>query len=711
MKPIYCSKGHDNQPEHRFCQHCGEPLQQNIAGSFYPGMILGDRYRVLRELGHGGFGRTYLAEDSYRFDEPCVLKEFAPKAQGTYALQKAEELFEREAGVLYQLQHPQIPQFRELCRSQVENASRLFLVQDYVDGQTYRALLSQRRREGKLFGEAEVTELLLQILPVLDYIHSQGVIHRDISPDNLMLRNSDGLPVLIDFGGVKQIAADVESRVMAPPVGSYSVPVATRLGKVGYAPDEQMTLGMVYPHSDLYALAVTALVLLTGQEPQQIFDPQTLTWSWCRDGNVSPRFEEIVSKMLARRESDRYHSAGEVLQALTQSAPTPALRPDLAPAPVSPAPPLVPISATVLPTELPPEMNQPGVGVSSAIAPGSTHPPIAAGNGAISAGGAIAAVPQLSWERWQKVLPILLLVLSAGGVGWWGGNVWVERRSDRLGLGNKAPLFESRQPDLTDLSSRYSPEELQRKEELRDRRTKLDIDYQFYVNLVNEAFYDKYPAQRGRVLSYEPVDKKWRERWDEVAYDMLDRLSTLSRESRPLLGSYGSPEREGWKEAVNQLKLSSRALYDLADAKFFHLFPEQKGLDFINQPFGQVWHAIVADELHGLLTRQNLETISFSQGAFRQQVAGTLEPGAGKAFVAYLTKGQILRLSLQATESTLLSIYTPSGNSGSLVEDSAQQTWSGELPESGHYEIVVVSQTTQVLSFQLNLAADNVTSR
>jgi len=220
----------------------------------YPGITLNNHYRIVRELGHGGFGRTYLAEDAHRFNEPCVLKEFAPQVHGSYALQKSEELFEREAGVLYKLQHNQIPRFRELFRVSIVDRGYLFLVQDYVPGQTYRFLLDARKRQGLRFIEAEINQLLLQILPVLEYIHSLGVIHRDISPDNLILRLSDGMPVLIDFGGVKQVAATVES--LFAEANSTPGP-ATRIGKLGYAPIEQMQMGIVYPHSDLYALAAT----------------------------------------------------------------------------------------------------------------------------------------------------------------------------------------------------------------------------------------------------------------------------------------------------------------------------------------------------------------------------------------------------------------------------------------------------------------------
>lgn len=176
-------------------------------------------------------------------------------------------MFQREAKVLHQLQHPQIPRFREIFRVNLAGKEYLFLVQDYVEGETYSGLLNHRIQQGLRFTEAEIRQLLQQILPVLDYIHSLGVIHRDISPDNLILRSVDKLPVLIDFGGVKQVVAVVASQYYQPGVVA-SPPAATLLGKVGFAPPEQMQTGNVSPHSDLYALAVTAVVLLTGKQPR-----------------------------------------------------------------------------------------------------------------------------------------------------------------------------------------------------------------------------------------------------------------------------------------------------------------------------------------------------------------------------------------------------------------------------------------------------------
>ncbi|WP_158224912.1 protein kinase family protein, partial [Brunnivagina elsteri] len=204
----YCSKGHENPDGSKFCLHCGEKMepeknQMAVNQSIQAGITLGDRYLIIRQLGQGGFGKTYLAEDINRFRELCVIKEFAPQVQTAYVLQKAEELFQREATVLYKLQHPQIPRFREFFRSKLGEKEYLFIVQDYVAGENYRSLLDSRSYKGMYFSETEVKQLLQQILPVLDYIHSMGVIHRDISPDNLILRNPQtpteaALPILID---------------------------------------------------------------------------------------------------------------------------------------------------------------------------------------------------------------------------------------------------------------------------------------------------------------------------------------------------------------------------------------------------------------------------------------------------------------------------------------------------------------------------------
>ncbi|MDZ7956536.1 MAG: serine/threonine-protein kinase [Aulosira sp. DedQUE10] len=267
------------------------------------GTVLQNRYRIIQILGQGGFGRTYLAEDQRRFNELCAIKELIPTTIGTSVWEKTQELFHREAAILYQIEHPQIPKFRE----RFEEDQRLFLVEDYVAGKTYRAILSERQAVSQTLTEKEVLQLMRSLLPVLEHIHSRGIIHRDISPENIILRDSDSQPVLIDFGVVKELATRLQSPNSTAPV--------TTVGKLGYSPTEQQT-GQAYPNSDLYALAVTVIVLLTGREPRELFDETQLTWNWQQWARVNPKFAQVLNRMLSYRPSDRFQSAADVIQAL-----------------------------------------------------------------------------------------------------------------------------------------------------------------------------------------------------------------------------------------------------------------------------------------------------------------------------------------------------------------------------------------------------------
>ena len=629
----------------------------------YPGITLNNHYRIVRELGHGGFGRTYLAEDAHRFNEPCVLKEFAPQVHGSYALQKSEELFEREAGVLYKLQHNQIPRFRELFRVSISDRGYLFLVQDYVPGQTYRFLLDARKRQGLRFIEAEINQLLIQILPVLEYIHSLGVIHRDISPDNLILRSSDGMPVLIDFGGVKQVAATVES--LFGEANGTPAP-ATRIGKLGYAPVEQMQMGIVSPHSDLYALAATVLVLLTGKEPHQLLDTQTLHWNWRAECSLSPNLSLVLDKMLAQQPSQRYSSAREVMLALSGNPP---LQPPFPPAPD-------------FGLTQPPDRSPIPVPAPAPKLPGTPVRVAAIGN-------------QQKMPAWKMVLFVVAVLSSMGGIGWLAGNSLLNLQS-KVQKGSQPPSPKQQQEDA-----------------LQARFVKLKIDDRFYsgyVNLVDQTFYAKYPELGGRLLKEGDDDRQWRERWQKIGDELLDKLENLSSDARARLGTYDTTDLDRSKTEVNKLNLSSRALYDLADAKFFYWFPEQpRDRNLIGLPIGQIWQAITADALASLQAGATVESIEFDRRSNSKSLTGNLKPGEGKAYIARFAQNQTLRVNLQAPrQSTLLSIYTPGRTKGAraLLEDAEGLSWSGLLDDAGYYEFVVVSQASEPIAYELKLTAE-----
>lgn len=282
-----------------------------------PGAKVGGRYLVSRVLGQGGFGRSYLVEDSQRFSELCVLKEFLPANKSGRSLKKALDLFKREAKTLYQINHPQVPKFLA-CFTQ---GQRLFIVQEFIDGVTYSHLLRQRKREGGSFSEQEVTQWLMHMLQVLDYLHSLGIVHRDISPDNIIYCSERALPVLIDFGLVNDALSNSLTQPSQP--DQETPKAATMVGKFGYSPPEQMHLGQCYPCSDLYALGVTAIVLLTGKYPRDLVDQDSLEWRWRQQVALTPQLAAVLNQLLYPQPKGRFQSAQEVMEAISPLIPNP----------------------------------------------------------------------------------------------------------------------------------------------------------------------------------------------------------------------------------------------------------------------------------------------------------------------------------------------------------------------------------------------------
>ncbi|MDZ8262338.1 serine/threonine-protein kinase [Nostoc sp. ChiQUE01b] len=289
--------------QQKYCTTCGMPL------------MLDGRYVPTKLLGRGGFGAAFLARDR-RIPgmRQCVVKQFQPAGNLTLTqLQQAQLMFEREAEVLAQLgnDHEQIPDlfafFPVIVNSlqPKEQDQFFYLVQEYIDGQNLEEELVQ---QGK-FSEQQVLEVLQAILRVLEFVHDRGIIHRDIKPSNIM-RRRDGKLFLLDFGAVKQVT-NVALGSAASSTGIYSM---------GFAPPEQMAGGQVFPSTDLYALAVTIITLLTNKEAIQLFDAYSNQWKWRSQVSVNPHLADILDKMLLPAANQRFQSAQEVLGALNSQA-------------------------------------------------------------------------------------------------------------------------------------------------------------------------------------------------------------------------------------------------------------------------------------------------------------------------------------------------------------------------------------------------------
>jgi serine/threonine-protein kinase len=221
----------------------------------------------------------------------------------------SRELFQREAETLGKIgNHPQLPRLLDYFELEKE----FFLVQEYVKGAT----LQQEVRRSGPFEESMVYNVLGEVLPLLDHLHSQEVIHRDIKPANIIRRDIDDKLVLIDFGAVK----DQVSQTAIANSDEHSTLTAFAVGTPGFAPPEQMAMRPVYA-SDLYSLGVTCVYLLTGKSPKELnYNPMSGDLSWREHVRVSPHLQGILGKMLEISLRDRYRSAKEVIQALAKDS-------------------------------------------------------------------------------------------------------------------------------------------------------------------------------------------------------------------------------------------------------------------------------------------------------------------------------------------------------------------------------------------------------
>ena len=266
--------------------------------------LLDNRYRVTSVLGSGGFGETYLAEDTKMpSNRRCVIKQLKPVADNPQMYELLQQRFHREAAVLETLgeESRYIP---KLYANFTENGL-FYLVQEWIDGLT---LTETIERNGK-WNENAVRQLMISILQTLIYVHDRGIIHRDIKPDNIILRA--GEPVLIDFGAVKE-TLNVSS-IRSSSQQAHSIVIGTP----GFMASEQAA-GRPFFASDLYSLSLTAIYAFTGKYPQELgTDPQTGEVLWQKHlTGISTDLKAIFAKVLQFDPRDRYSSAREMLEAL-----------------------------------------------------------------------------------------------------------------------------------------------------------------------------------------------------------------------------------------------------------------------------------------------------------------------------------------------------------------------------------------------------------
>ena len=477
--------------------------------------LIAGRYRLEHPLGSDGY--LWRASDQFAGDAPVVLREIP--ADQPALQERFRRLWPRLQGVL----HPQVPRFGEL----IEQNGTLWLPREWQEGSTYAALLQGRRERQMVFGAGEVLLLLRQLLPALAVLHSQALCHGDLSPANLLRRDRDGLPVLLDF---------------APPAGVTP----------GYAPPERGRGEEAAAWMDLYSLGVLALVLLSGEEPAQLLDPVSLQWRWPTALDPQPALREVLERLLSPEPERRYASASAALQALQQL-----------PMPDSTGPvPRADRTVLLVPPAAAPRVQLPALPLEPAELPRSRQE---------------LKDEAAEGRLWPVVLALVVSAVLGTGLGWF--------------LLSRGRVAGPTATPSVQLPSSLPPAEVDQRQQLLNRLRALQIDRGWFLKLVDASLLAQYPERGGRLPSDSLDDAPLRKVWNELAQEWLSRVEQLPLELRTRLGRFTPADWRRRQAALGQQGLSGSVLEQLVSGSAQNLLPGRSAGDIPPEPFRQLWYA------------------------------------------------------------------------------------------------------------------------
>ena len=660
------------------------------------GQLIGGRYRLERVLSGAASpqGDLWLARDTLAGDAPAALRCLGPDRDQP----RARQLWARLQGVL----HPQVPR----VGAAISEDDQLWLVREWQAGRTFQQVLEARQERQLVFGAGEVLLLLRQLLPVLVALHSQDLVHGDLTPANVLRRDSDGLPVLLDFG------------LLRGPEGG--VAGATP----GYAPPELLRGEPPQPWMDLHALAVMALVLLSGDGPERLLQPQTMEWRWPSALDGEPALRQQLERLLSRDPAQRLASAAQALSAI-QSLPMPdstgpvpradrtvVLVPTANASPAEASAPAAAIPSTSAPTPT----SAPSSG--GAAAPGQTP-----GNGSPADERADAQPPpdkvaeperplriappspprrvtspvrarQLEREEqaegglWPVLLALVVSAVVGTTIGWW----WLGRGGAPANpTGDVAPTREAA-PSLP-------PGEVDQREQLMSRLRALQVDRSWFLELVNASLLAQYPERRGRLPTDALEDSPLRKVWSELAEDWLARVEQLPLALRRRLGSFSAADWEQRQQSLAQQGLSSKVLQQLVSGSAQSLLPTRSTGGMPGEPFRQLWYAAAVQILENL----SIEPID-ARPQVTQLLAADVPANGARLFPIRLPPGHALVLGVNGTPLLQMSVYGADGSS--LAPRGPLRVVNLGVQPSSPVQLLITNEGVAPSRISLSLRAD-----
>lgn len=617
------------------------------------GQLIGERYRLEQRLSsappaEAPQGELWRASDQLAADAPMALRLLGPAIDPA----RARQLWGQLQGLL----HPQVPRLGAAIQAQ----EGLWLVREWQAGRTYQLLLQARAERQLVFGAGEVLLLLRQLLPVLAVLHSQELVHGDLSPANLLRRDSDGLPVLLDFGLVAGTA-------VATP--GYAPPERVRVADPEPSPPE--------PWMDLHALGVVALVLLSGEEPARLLDPVTMDWRWPAALTAEPALQAQIKRLLERQPGERFASASQALAAF-QSIPMPestgpvpradrtvALVP---PPPPAPAPPAPAPAAPEAPAEPAPEPPQPPQPPSPALRSRLEE------REEVAEGGV-----------WPVVIALVLSAVVGTALGWW----WLSR--GRLTM----PI-----PDAAlQLPNSLPPAEVDQRQQLLNRLRAMQVDRGWFLKLVDASLLAQFPERGGRLPSDSLDDSPLRKVWNELAEEWLARVEQLPLEIRRRLGSYTNGDWERRQQVLVSQGLSSAVLRQLVSGSAQSLLPGRPGADIPAEPFRQLWFAAAEQGLANV----QIEAIQ-AQAQATQVISAQVDAGGARLFPVRLPPGYRLVLGVNGSPLMQMSVF---GADGELLEAKGPlRVVSLGVQKNSPVQLLVTNEGVAPALITLSLRAD-----